>query len=425
MRRIRAFFYPVLLLALLCSCRQKVQGPTIEVGIVSGAEIPFILQGKFTGSNGTSYDTGQYTATADWAGITLVPSDTACRFTLQRVLIGIGFHWERNEQQTFQGSLKFISESDGQLTAVNIIPVEDYLLSVIASEMKATANTEFLKAHSIISRSWLLASMYNGNPAPQGQTLFETDSTHIKWYEREAHKNFDVCADDHCQRYQGTARACTPQVREAIESTRGIVLCDSGGDICDARFSKCCGGRTELFSSTWADCDFDYLQSVEDPFCNTSDKEIISQVLNGYDLETTGFYRWTVRYTAEELADIILKKSGIDFGRIISLEPLRRGPSDRITELKITGTLRTLTVGKELEIRKFLSPSHLYSSAFDVETEQTDGEPYPSAFILHGKGWGHGVGLCQIGAAVMAAQGFTCEEILRHYYPNTTLTRLY
>ena len=484
---------------LLASCRQQpveAQEPMVEVGIVSAEHIPLTLSGSYRASNdsptlkgscltaeGQVLSDGVYEADRSWAGITLAPTSDTCRFTLEAVRIGIGFHWQRDEQQRFAGSLKFILNEDSLLTAVNVLPVEQYLLSVISSEMKATSSVELLKAHAVISRSWLLSNLRadaqqetdagcasaanstEGKNSPihavttshSSSTCFDTDTSHIKWYERDAHTLFDVCADDHCQRYQGIGKATTPQVREALEATRGLVLTDADGHLCDTRYGKCCGGRTEIFSSAWGDVDYDYLQSVEDPFCNTSDTAILAQVLNGYDLETTDFYRWTVRYTTEELSEIVRTKSGLDFGRILALEPLERGPSGRITRLRIVGDKLTLTVGKELEIRKFLSRSHLYSSAFTVETEYPSpgasptflsvetahpspgasptaltaktecsaSETSPTAFILHGSGWGHGVGLCQIGAAVMASQGYNFKQILTHYYPHTSLTRLY
>lgn len=360
-------------------------------------------------------------------------------FTLSRVKIGIGFHWEREELQSFDGDLKIIVEDD-KLTAVNIVGVEDYLLSVISSEMSATASKEFLKAHAVVSRSWLLAQIAMKNHvAVQG---VDNECETVRWYDRDDHKNFDVCADDHCQRYQGMTKATTDIVREVINETWGEVLvCD--GEICDARFSKCCGGAFEEFETCWqeehhkyllkgADTDSGILAgdlSVEEnarkwilskpeSFCNTSDKQILSQVLNNYDQETSDFYRWKVIYSAEELSELIKRKSGVDYGEIVDLIPIERGASGRICRLKIIGTKCTRIIGKELEIRKTLSESHLYSSAFVVEK-------IDDRFIINGAGWGHGVGMCQIGAAVMGSQGYDYKSILNHYYKNIEIKNNY
>ena len=346
-------------------------------------------------------------------------------FMLKDVRIGIGFHWDRTENQLFEGELEIRKNADGTETAINVIDVEDYLSSVITSEMSATSSLELLKAHAVISRSWVLRPIINPQPARTGNACEVNEvkdgvERHIKWYERDAHVGFDVCADDHCQRYEGITRRdqhpeAAARVREAVESTRGqVLMCD--GEVCDTRFYKSCGGRTELFENAWAPIHYRYLESVECPYCNTKDKRVLSQVLNDYDLETQDFYAWEVQYGQEELSAIVRERSGIDFGEIVALHPVKRGPSGRIYELEIVGTKRQMVVGKELEIRKWLSRSHLYSSAFDVEFDAEK-----RVFHLHGKGWGHGVGLCQIGAAVMADKGFTYEEILAHYFPHSGL----
>lgn len=346
-------------------------------------------------------------------------------FMLKDVRIGIGFHWDRTENQLFEGELEIRKNADGTETAINVIDVEDYLSSVITSEMSATSSLELLKAHAVISRSWVLRPIINPQPARTGNACEVNEvkdgvERHIKWYERDVHVGFDVCADDHCQRYEGITRRdqhpeAAARVREAVESTRGqVLMCD--GEVCDTRFYKSCGGRTELFEHAWAPIHYRYLESVECPYCNTKDKRVLSQVLNDYDLETQDFYAWEVQYGQEELSAIVRERSGIDFGEIVALHPVKRGPSGRIYELEIVGTKRQMVVGKELEIRKWLSRSHLYSSAFDVDF---DAERH--IFTLHGKGWGHGVGLCQIGAAVMADKGFTYEEILAHYFLHSGL----
>ncbi|MBR0310527.1 MAG: SpoIID/LytB domain-containing protein [Paludibacteraceae bacterium] len=358
---------------------------------------------------------------------------------LHDVRIGIGFHWDRREDQLFEGTMEIRDNADGTQTAINTLDVEDYLTSVITSEMSATSSLELLKAHAVISRSWVLRPMIEKRPLSctplpvvvgtptlkEGREGYiDTPERRIVWYERDAHVGFDVCADDHCQRYEGITRRdahpeASARVRAAVEATRGLVLVDptDGDAICDTRFYKCCGGRTELFENAWAPRHYSYLESVACPYCNTKDARVLSQVLNNYDQETQDFYRWTVRYTADELASIIHDRSGIDFGEIHALHPLKRGPSGRIYELEIVGSRHRMVVGKELEIRKWLSRSHLYSSAFDVTREGTD-------FVLRGRGWGHGVGLCQIGAAVMADKGFTYEQILAHYFPGSRLKRL-
>ena len=366
-------------------------------------------------------------------------------FWLRGVTIGVNFHWERKEDQRFGNNLKFIVEGD-RITAINLIGVEDYLTSVISSEMSATASEELLKAHAVISRSWLLAQMAKNKEITTSKSTYsaftENEQERIKWYDREDHINFDVCADDHCQRYQGMTRQSTTKVREAIEATWGELL-KYDGKICDARFSKSCGGAFEEFQNCWENVRYPYLAKQRDSkritelpdltqeeeafkwitgspeaFCNTTDKEILSQVLNNYDQETTDFYRWRVEYTPEELSALILKRIGIDFGLVTDLIPVERGTSGRLIKLKIVGSKRTLTIGKELEIRKALSPSHLYSSAFVVLKEN-------GKFVLVGAGWGHGVGLCQIGAAVMGAQGYKYKDILLHYYIGASIEKEY
>ncbi len=378
-------------------------------------------------------------------------------FVLHDVTIGVDFHWERREIQKFAGALKIIV-SKGKLLAINVIGVEDYLLSVISSEMSAAADEEFLKAHAVISRSWVMAQLASARrihkaEVPEGicntpslvshlDTTFHKQETktaenvieYVKWYDKDDHHLFDVCADDHCQRYQGLTRAVGQKVRKIIDATWGEIL-KHDGELCDARFSKCCGGVMEKFSVCWEDKDYEYLQPLPDTpgqqegvkaFCDTSDKEILSKVLNNYDQETVDFYRWSEVYERESLSALIEERSGISLGQVKSLEPLERGQSGRISRLRIVGSERTLVVGKELEIRRILSKSHLKSSAFDIEYLAGDGTKVESSedwvkLALHGSGWGHGVGLCQIGAAVMATQGYDYRQILSHYYPGAML----
>ena len=443
--------------------------PYVQVGIVFDPQIEFTLLTPYQ-QNSQKVD-GHQTATFDhgrilWKGrlydeLLFEPEDEqTAAFELHGVTIGINFHWERKEDQRFQGALRIIVE-DNHLTAVNVIRVEDYLTSVISSEMSATASLELLKAHAVISRSWLLAQINKNKEIEAQHTDYsactQTDDELIRWFDREDHTRFDVCADDHCQRYQGITRASTDIVRQAIQATRGQVLM-SENKICDARFSKCCGGAFEEFQYCWEDTPYPYLRkqldrrirqgqtSVPDPtlpdltveaeadrwirtspaaFCNTTDKHILSQVLNNYDQETTDFYRWRVEYTQEELSALILKRSGVDYGQIIDLIPVARGTSGRLWKLKIVGTKRTLTIGKELEIRRTLSSSHLYSSAFVVDKHDLSPEGIPARFTLIGAGWGHGVGLCQIGAAVMGEQGYKYNEILLHYYIGANIEKIY
>ena len=441
--------------------------PEISVGIVSGAGLTFTLDGEFTTGDGDKVLSGSFTALAGdgrlllksenetleaSTEITLTPSAyDSCSFTLHAVTIGVDFHWQRNEDQTFRGMLKFIARG-GKVTAINILPVEDYLQSVISSEMSATSSVELLRAHAVISRSWLLAQIEKtsrlSEVAGRYRTSFISETEITRWYDREDHKEFDVCADDHCQRYQGITRASTKVVEEAVKDTRGEVLM-SGDNICDARYSKCCGGITELFENVWEPVSHSYLTRLTDnrmppagfdtdltveenavrwisgnpdAFCNTTDRNILSQVLNNYDQETNDFFRWKVVYTQSELSALVKERTGIDFGLITALEPLSRGTSGRIFRLKITGEKKTMIIGKELEIRKALSKSHLYSSAFFVETSAAEGE---MTFILHGAGWGHGVGFCQIGAAVMGASGYGYREILNHYFVTAEIIKMY
>ena len=370
-------------------------------------------------------------------------------FELHDVTIGINFHWERKENQRFRGDLEILRNPDGTVTAVNIIPIELYLKSVISSEMSATSSMELLKAHAVISRSWLLAQIdrerrSHGTPDPRALDRTETEDTIVRWYDHSDHDGFDVCADDHCQRYQGITRMTSKAVEEAVEATRGEIL-TVDDKICDARFSKCCGGVMEEFQNCWEPRDHSYLKPLRDnptpkvdvpdltdeaqavrwiktdepAFCNTRDRKLLEQVLNNYDREDIDFYRWKEVYTPAELNELVARRSGIDFGEITAVTPVKRGPSGRLYLLKIVGTKRTVLVGKELEIRKWFSNSHLKSSAFTVERD-ADGN-----WVLEGAGWGHGVGLCQIGAAVMASKGYSYREILNHYFIDADITRLY
>lgn len=402
--------------------------PNVTVGIVSGEKIsfslnkPYLAKGEvITGNQVVEFSEGGIL----WRGtqyrnLTFTPQTEDASFSLNDVTIGVNFHWERKETQTFEGTLRIVVEAD-KIVAINELPVEKYLTSVISSEMSSTSSLEFLKAHAVISRSWLLAQIEKRKQRERGDDNFfsftKSDNEFIRWYDREDHTIFDVCADDHCQRYQGITRANNTHVEEAISETRGQVLC-YGNEICDARFSKCCGGETEEFQYCWENTPKPYLVSFHDPYCNTSDKQILSQVLNDFDQETPDFYRWEVYYTQRELSELVNRKLKDDFGEITDLIPMERGKSGRIWKLKIVGTKKTFTIGKELEIRRALSESHLYSSAFEVERDGTN-------FILRGKGWGHGVGLCQIGAAVMGEQGHPYDDILLFYYRNAEIKKLY
>ena len=434
--------------------------PKVQVGILSEPQIEFILLNSYhikgkeiAGRQVVTYVDGQIR----WQGhlydeLLFEPMhEESDAFELLNVTIGINFHWERKEDQRFMGALKIIVENE-KLTGINVIHVEDYLTSVISSEMSATASLELLKAHAVISRSWLLAQIHKNKVITASQSLYsaftQTDQELIRWYDREDHTHFDVCADDHCQRYQGITRASTEMVRQAIAATRGQILMWEG-NICDARFSKCCGGAFEEFQYCWEGIKHPYLSKQRDSktgsglpdlrgeseadqwirtspesFCNTKDKKILSQVLNNYDQETTDFYRWKIEYKQDELSELILKRSGIDYGQILDLIPVERGTSGRLVKLKIRGSKRTMTIGKELEIRRTLSTSHLYSSAFVIDKADIV-DDVPGRFILTGAGWGHGVGLCQIGAAVMGEQGYPYDTILLHYYIGATIDKLY
>lgn len=454
------------------SIKHYAQEPQVTVGIVNGDKIDFSLNGSYN-AKGAAVSGDQEATLANglihWNGrayteIEFTPASEGASFSLRDVTIGVNFHWERKETQTFLGTLRLKVGIDGtqaakvgKIWAINVLPVESYLESVISSEMSATSNLPLLMTHAVISRSWLMAQMEGkskrkgessgpASPRPDGARV----ASLIRWYDHTDHTFFDVCADDHCQRYQGITKETSRHVAEAIDKTRGQIL-TSGDEICDTRFSKSCGGAMEEFQYCWDDTPKPYLKGIGDTpegqipdltieenaekwirstpesFCNTNDKEILRQVLNDYDQETTDFYRWHVDYTQDELSELVSRKLGVDFGQITDLVPMKRGTSGRIYELKIVGTKRTLTIGKELEIRRALSESHLYSSAFVVEKLNA---PHPVGeesgerlFRLIGAGWGHGVGLCQIGAAVMGAKGYAYDKILSHYYPGATLEK--
>ena len=424
----------------------------IDVGILRAAEIKFDFIGDFCSDTPFSakenvvsvVDGKLFFNSCRYDNLCFVPKGDGSRFLLYDVVIGVNFHWQRKENQLFAGELHFIVE-DGEVRAVNRLPVEDYLVSVISSEMSATSSLELLKAHTIISRSWLYAQLQRSEKVQQSVLGWENEDEIIRWYAREDHTLFDFCADDHCQRYQGVTRAANPNVERAVRETNDIVL-KYDGEVCDARFSKCCGGVTERFSACWENEDYDYLRALRDcgddeplpdltneasarewiesepmAFCSNADKGVLSQVLNGYDQETNDFYRWRVEYTQEGLSQLIKRRSGVDFGTIIDLQPVERAASGRLVKLRVVGSKRTVTVGKELEIRRWLSESHLYSSAFVVDKVEKEGVP---RFVFKGAGWGHGVGLCQIGAAVMGEKGYTYEQILKHYYPGAVLEKV-
>ena len=444
--------------------------PVVSVGIVSGEKISFSLNKPYM-AKGNLIEGEQVVEFHEggilWNGnqyrqLTFHPQSTDASFSLHDVTIGVNFHWERQQTQTFLGTLRLVVDSD-KVYAINELPVESYLESVISSEMSATSSIELLKAHAVISRSWLLSQIeqrlrqQTGTGSNGFFSFIRKDDELIKWYDREDHTIFDVCADDHCQRYQGITKAANPNVAQAIHETRGQILMN-GDEICDARFSKCCGGVTEEFQYCWENIKKPYLVAVRDianginvdndtataelpdltieanaeqwirtapeAFCNTNDNKILSEVLNDYDQETTDFYRWHVVYTQEQLKELVANRLKMNFGDIVDLVPMERGRSGRICRLKIVGTERTFTIGKELEIRHALSESHLYSSAFVVDKENIE-NGVPQTFRLTGAGWGHGVGMCQIGAAVMGANGYDYDKILLHYYRGATIQKIY
>ena len=429
--------------------------PHVDVGILTERDISFRLNGAYRSPETRCEYTGEQLAklTTDgriafgghtYEALHFIPTDSTDAFDLRSVTIGLHFHWERREDQRFRGELHLLA-AEGGILVVNRIDVESYLESVISSEMSATSSPELLRAHAVISRSWLLAQIEKRQAPIEARTesCSQDDESLVRWYDREDHTRFDVCADDHCQRYQGITRATTPAVEEAVRATCGEVLTFEGR-LCDTRFSKSCGGVTECFEYCWEPVHHRYLVALRDSrtpdeptpdltneaeaerwirsapeaFCHTTDEGILSQVLNGYDRETPDFYRWTVEYTQTELADLIRRKSGIDFGAILQLQAVERGRSGRIVRLRIVGSLRTYIIGKELEIRRTLSETHLYSSAFVVDALDLH-HGIPRRFRLTGAGWGHGVGLCQIGAAVMGAEGHPYRHILAHYYPGS------
>lgn len=445
--------------------------PVIKVGLMTGASSARItLAGRFVNDSGAEVDGGDYTASIDdeavafdgptplrSASILIAPVDfDSCRITVHDITIGIDFHWQRKEAQQFQGALRLDAGRD-ELMLINELPLESYLVSVISSEMSASCPPELLRAHAIVSRSWLLAQLNNASNSSQttdnepGESVDDSSRRIVRWYDRENHADFDVCADDHCQRYQGISKAFSESAFDAVGDTHGKALVWND-EICDARYSKSCGGMTEVFRAAWEDRDVPYLTALYDgresiaeyampltdeansetwirsqppAYCNTDSAELLARILPGFDQETRDFYRWKVVYWQDELREIIRARLGLDTGRIIALEPLERGESGRIIKLGIKAENQNLVIGKELEIRRTLSRSHLYSSAFVVEKLMSGEDIYPQSFTLTGAGWGHGVGLCQIGAAVMADEGKSHEEILKHYFRGATIGSLY
>lgn len=442
--------------------------PKVNVAIMSTEEVEFILYGDYKSSEFPDVFNGKMHAQilndkivlkSDATNfkpvneLLLAPIDDISEsFLIKDVIIGLQFHWEQKQNQRFNGSLKIIIE-DGKLTIINVVPVERYLTSVISSEMSATSSLELLKAHAIISRSWLLAQMGKKKSIVEQDNYISqviTENEIIKWYDREDHILYDVCADDHCQRYQGITKTHAHNAEKAVRDTYGLVLMYDGL-ICDTRYSKSCGGISETFENVWEDVKHPYLQRITDykydpdgfktdlinetdavkwiensppAFCNTKDEKILDQVLNNYDRITKNFYRWTTEYSQDEIAKLINSKTKLDFGDILDLIPVQRGHSGRLIKLKIVGSKKTMIIGKELEIRKVLSTSHLYSSAFFVKKENII-DNVPQKFILKGAGWGHGVGLCQIGAAVMGEKGYYFDEILLHYFRGADIKKVY
>lgn len=433
--------------------------PMVSVGIVCGTTIRFRLNAPYR-CNAQLAEGQHEVHVADgklfWQGkaydtLEFQPADASGTFSIFDVVIGVKFHWERKETQTFRGVLRLIVAQNA-VVAINQLPVEWYLESVISSEMSATSSLELLKAHAVISRSWLLAQMQKRRAlkvtTQTADSFVQTETEHIRWYDREDHTLFDVCADDHCQRYQGITKETNAHVVQAVNETFGEVLLYDD-EICDARFSKSCGGVVEEYQYCWENLRKPYLVALRDApetdmpdlaneaqaeqwiltnpesYCNTHDPKILSQVLNDYDQETKDFYRWQVEYTQSELRRLIESKLNLRFGDIIDLQPVERGRSGRLSKLRIVGTERTLIIGKELEIRRALSPSHLYSSAFVVQRFDLNAQQVPARFVLKGAGWGHGVGLCQIGAAVMGERGFRYDEILLHYYRGVAIRSIY
>lgn len=443
--------------------------PMVSVAILNDDEIRFELHGDFLLDGSDKMYSGKYKAVVE-ENVIKISGDAeeiilsensgfapvnpeVDSIVVRDVLIGIDFHWQQRKTQRYKGAIKFVLE-DGRLTAINELSIEDYLISVISSEMSATSSPELLKAHAIISRSWLMTQIERRGAKeksePKSKYFIESDEEIVRWYDREDHTLYDVCADDHCQRYQGITKLFAHNAQDAVEQTKGMVI-TYDGKICDARFSKSCGGISEAFEYVWEPEEHPYLKSIIDykyppdefetdlrneknaekwirntppAFCNTTDKKALDNFLVDYDRETIDFYRWKVTYTQEEIAELIKQKSGIDFGSIKKFVPVERGYSGRLSKLKIIGTKREMVIGKELEIRKFLSPNHLYSSAIVFDEHETiDG--IPTAFTLYGAGWGHGVGLCQIGAAVMSDQGYMFDEILAHYFKDAKINKLY
>jgi len=444
-----------------------IKEPFVSVGILYEKEANFELYGDYSVQGFKNKFSGRFSVHTKndriicFGGkdkievtgeIIFEPGDPAAdSFLLKDVPIGKKFHWERKEKQRFTGSLKLLREND-KVWVINILPVSQYLVSVISSEMNSKSSLNLLKAHAIVSRSWLLAQKerMKRNEKINYKSFFQNENESIRWNDREDHTLFDVCADDHCQRYQGISKIVTENSRNAVAQTKGIVMVYND-EICDARYSKCCGGITESFENVWEPVKHEYLSSVIDykfepenynldfssepnvvkwikskpnAFCNTADSRILNHVLQDYDRETKDFYRWVVEYSQEQISEIIKSKTGIDFGDILDIAPVERGDSSRLIKIKIEGSKKTLTFGKELEIRKILSDTHLYSSAVIIE-KKDEKNGVPQKFTIYGAGWGHGVGLCQIGAAVMAAQGYQFDEILLHYFKDAKLKKIY
>lgn len=354
--------------------------------------------------------------------VVYTPLHEDSRLSLLNLKIGKEFHWQQTVEALLPGTVKVRLSPAGEWQTINSLPLEKYLQCVIGSEMNPAAPEEFLKAHCIISRSWALGKIRRTHKAGGNDAMF-SDNCISAWEDTADHSGFDVCSDDHCQRYQGLSDMPS-KIKKIVKDTEGMVLTDAEGNLADTRYSKCCGGKTELFSTCWQETDYPYLISQIDPYCDLSSlsaqkrEKLLRDCFRRYDTSATISNEWELTVSRDEIRNRLSNLFGKETGDVIDMKVETRGLSGRAKGLLIKCESGDYHIGKELTIRRLLSKDCLRSSLFDITLLSDDN------FRIKGKGWGHGVGLCQTGAARMALEGASFHEILSFYYPGTKITTI-